>query len=154
MDISHMDSKRLTTVPSTQSDRIGHWSHLSDLPSQCTPTEHTTICATCYLKWLLICIWMIMMYHNENVTSPGRHNEHEHCIDISIQHSWVTIALRNHDHAVTLVCQRSTYAYGTQGCINGLKLKNLSYLDIWALFEHHAKYKLIRAVWHNDQLSC
>ena len=48
----------------------GHWSHLSDLPSKGTPLECTTICDTCYLKQLLIRIWMILMYHNENVTAP------------------------------------------------------------------------------------
>ena len=80
-----MDSKQLTIMPSTQSDQSGHWSHLSDLPSQCAPTEHTTICDTCYLKQLLIHIRMIMMYHNENVTSLVQHNKHEHRIDISTQ---------------------------------------------------------------------
>ena len=80
-----MDSKRLTIMPSTQSDRSGHWSHPSDLPSQCAPTECTTVCDICYLKQLLIRIWMIMMYHNENVTSLEQHNKHEYCIDISTQ---------------------------------------------------------------------
>ena len=51
----------------------------------------TTVCDTCYLKWLLIRIWMILMYHNKNVTSPIRHNKHEHHTDISTQHSWVII---------------------------------------------------------------
>ena len=51
----------------------------------------TTVCDTCYLKRLLICIRMILMYHNENVTSPIQHNKHKHHTDISTQHSWVII---------------------------------------------------------------
>ena len=35
---------------------------------------------------------MILMYHNENVTSPIQHNKHEHHTDISTQHSWVIIS--------------------------------------------------------------
>ena len=50
----------------------------------------TTVCDTCYLKGLLICIRMILMYHNENVTSPIRH-KHKHHTNISTQHSWVII---------------------------------------------------------------
>ena len=49
-NVSHMDSKQSTIMSSTQSDQSGHWSHLSDLPSQGTPIEHTTICDTCYLS--------------------------------------------------------------------------------------------------------
>ena len=30
----------------------------------------------------------------------------------------LSIALRNHDHAITLVCHWSTYSYGSQECIN------------------------------------
>ena len=30
----------LTIMLSMQSDQIRHWSHLSDLPSQCVPTAH------------------------------------------------------------------------------------------------------------------
>ena len=65
-----------------QSDQIGHPSHLSDLPSKGAPVEHTTICDTCYLKWLLVCIQMILMYHNKNVTSPVWHNKYKHHTNI------------------------------------------------------------------------
>ena len=74
-------------MPSMQLDRIGYWSHLSDLPSQGAPVGCATVCDTCYLKQLLIRIQMILMYHNENVTLLVRHNKQEHRTDISTQHS-------------------------------------------------------------------
>ena len=95
-------------MPSMQSDRNGHWSHLSDLPSKGAPLECTTICDTCYLKQLLIHIRMILMCHNENVTSPILHNKDKHCTDISTPHIRVIICTPLYKHADTLVCQRST----------------------------------------------
>ena len=76
-------------MPSMQSDQIGHPWHLSDLPSKGAPVEHTTIGDTCYLKWLLVHIRMILMYHNENGTFPVQHNKYEHRTNISTPHSWV-----------------------------------------------------------------
>ena len=45
----------------------------------------------CYLKQLLIHFWMILMYHNKNVTSPIQHNKYEHHTNISTQHNRVII---------------------------------------------------------------
>ena len=42
--------ERATIMPNTQVDQTGHWSHLSDLPSQRALLGHTTICDTCYLN--------------------------------------------------------------------------------------------------------
>ena len=62
---------------------------------------------------------MILMYHNENVTLPVRHNKHEHsCMmhDAPISlHNIVelSLALRNHDHAITLVLRDVSYVYSS-----------------------------------------
>ena len=40
----YLDTRQLTINPSMQSDQNGHWSHLSDLPSQGAPLGCTTIC--------------------------------------------------------------------------------------------------------------
>ena len=119
-NISHLDSKRLTIMPSMQSDQIGHWSHLSDLSSQGTPVGCTTVCDICYLKRLLIHIRMILIYHNENVTLPIQHNKKTGTALISLQHIVeLSFPPHNYDHATTLVCQWSTYPHHTQRHISG-----------------------------------
>ena len=49
-NIEPSNDEQAAIMPSTQVDRTGHWSHLSDLPSQSALLGCTTICDTCYLS--------------------------------------------------------------------------------------------------------
>ena len=116
--MSHLDNKRLTIMPSMQTDRNGHWSDLTDLPSQSALLGCATVCDTCYLKRLLIHIRMILMYHKENVTSPIQHNKDKHCTNISTPHIRVIICMLLYEHANTWYVNRVRINLCTQGCIS------------------------------------
>ena len=106
-----------------QLDQNGHWSHLSDLPSKGALIECTTICDTCYLKWLLIRIWMILIYHNENVITPTRHNKYTYYTDISTSCIRVII-VHNYMTSPTFWYVNKVHStHHTQGCINVIELQ-------------------------------
>ena len=48
--LNHLYGEQAAIMLSMQVDRTGHWSHLSDLPSESTPQGCTTVCDTCYLS--------------------------------------------------------------------------------------------------------